>query len=325
MKAIVCPRYGSTDVLELREVERPTPQDHEVRIRVAAASINAWDWDIVRGRPYAFRLIHGLARPKWPILGADVAGVVESIGSKVQRFKPGDEVFGDLSESDWGALAEYVCANEAALVKKPASMTFEQAAATPQAGLLALQSIQRFQPIEAGQRLLINGAGGGAGTFAIQLAKAAGAEVIAVDSRPKFEMMDALGADALLDYREADYTQNAASYDFILDFVAHRSVFSYARALKPNGQFIMVGGSVGALLQAGLLGSLVARKDRRISILPYKIDTGDLETMIHYFEAGTVKPVIDRIFPLEEAAAAVKHLGDGHVLGKVVVTVQVTA
>lgn len=240
MKAIVFTEYGSPDVLELREVEKPTPKDDEVLVRVHAASVNDWDVGALRGTPFVNRVLFGLLKPKKRILGSDIAGRIEAVGKDVLQFQPGDEVFGDLS-GDWGGFAEYVCARENALVLKPASMTFEQAAAIPQAALLALQGLRDKGHIQPGQRLLLNGAGGGVGTFAIQIARLYGAEVAAVDSGEKLDMLRSLGAAHVIDYTRDDFTKAGPRYDLILDVKTNRSMFAYASALRPDGTYVTVG------------------------------------------------------------------------------------
>ena len=242
MKAIVYTKYGPPEVLQLKEVAKPTPKDDEVLIKVRAVSVNRSDWEGLRGKPLYAR-IGGLLRPRHQILGSDVAGRVEMAGRNVRRFQPGDEVFGDILPR-LGGFAEYVCARESALALKPASLTFEEAASIPQAAVIALQAIRDKGRVQPGQKVLINGAGGGAGTFAVQLAKLYGAEVTGVDNTGKLDFMRSLGADHVIDYTREDFTKNGNQYDLILDIVAHRSVFAYARALRPTGSYYAVGGSV---------------------------------------------------------------------------------
>lgn len=240
MKAVVYTKYGPPDVLELKEIEKPIPKDDEVLIKVHGASVNSWDWDLLRGTPFLNRLFFGLLKPKYKILGADIAGRVEVVGRNVKQFLPGDEVFGDLCECGWGGFAEYVCARENALALKPASMTFEEVAAVPQAAVMALQGLRDQGQIQPGQKVLINGAGGGVGTFAVQIAKSFGAEVTGVDSTSKLDMMRSIGADQVIDYTQEDFTQNGQRYDLILDAAAYRSIFDYKRALSPKGIFVVV-------------------------------------------------------------------------------------
>jgi NADPH:quinone reductase-like Zn-dependent oxidoreductase len=321
MKAAGYTEYGQPDVIELREVARPIPKDNEVLVRVCAASVNSWDWDLLRGTPFLNRL-NGLFTPKHTILGCDIAGRVETLGKKAKRFRPGDEVFGDLSGGEWGGFAEYVCARENALAPKPAELTFEDAAAVPQAGLLALQGLRDKGKIHKGQAVLVNGAGGGAGTFAVQIAKAYGAEVTGVDSAEKLVMLRSIGADHVIDYAREDFTKKGQHYDLILDVVTHRSFFDYRRVLNPDGRYVMLGwGSWPRVFQAMLLGPLIsAAGSRKMGILVLTPNKG-LDTMTDLIEAGKVKPVIDRCYPLSEVAEAIRHFGEGHARGKVVITV----
>jgi NADPH:quinone reductase-like Zn-dependent oxidoreductase len=247
MKAIVYTRYGPPEALQLKEVAQPTLKDDEVLIKVHAVSVNRSDWEGLRGKPLYARL-GGLLRPRQQRLGSDIAGQVEMAGRNISRFQPGDEVFGDILPR-LGGFAEYVCARESALAPKPASMTFEQAAAIPQAAVIALQGIRDKGQVQPGQKVLISGAGGGAGTFAVQLAKLHGAEVTGVDNTGKLDFVRSLGADHVIDYTREDFTKNGKQYDLILDIVAHRSVFAYKRALRSNGCYFLAGGSVATMLQ----------------------------------------------------------------------------
>jgi NADPH:quinone reductase-like Zn-dependent oxidoreductase len=304
--------------VELEEIEKPSPGDDEVLIQVHAVSLNSSDWESLTGTP-AYVRIWGLFRPKYRVLGSDIAGRVEAVGKSVKKFRPGDEVFGDILGC-WGGLAEYACAPEDSLMLKPASMSFEQASAMPQAGLVALQGLCSKGNIQSGQRVLINGAGGGAGTFAVQLAKSLGAEVTGVDSARKLEMMRSIGADYVIDYRQDDFTKNGQQYDLILDLVARRSVFDDKRALSPKGSYVLAGGSLARILEVLFLGPLLSRGGRKIGILGAQANQG-LAHMVELFEAGTVVPVIDKTYALSEAAEALRYLGEGRALGKVVITV----
>jgi NADPH:quinone reductase-like Zn-dependent oxidoreductase len=320
MKAIVYTKYGPPDVLQLKEIEKPTPKDNEVLVRVHAASVNSWDWDLLRGTPFLIRL-WGLLKPKYKILGADIAGRVEAVGRNVKQIQPGDEVFGDLCECGWGGFAEYVCARENALALKPSSMTFEEAAAIPQAAVLALQGIRDKGQIQPGQKILINGAGGGVGTFALQIAKSFGAEVTGVDSTGKLDMMRSIGADQVIDYTQEDFTKNGQRYDLILDVAAYRSIFDYKRALSPRGIYVLVGGSMARIFQTMFLGPWISMTgSKKMGILAYKPNK-DLAYIKELFEAGKVKPVIDRRYPLSEGPEALRYFGEGHARGKVVITV----
>ena len=322
MKAMVYHTYGSPEVLRLAEMPTPTPGDDEVLVKVHAASINSWDWDLLRGTPFLNRLNSGLLKPKIQILGADIAGRVEAVGRNVTQFQPGDEVFGDISGSGWGGFAEYVCARANAVVSKPVRMTFEQAAAVPQAAVLALQGLRPKEQLQPGQKVLINGAGGGVGTFAVQIAKSFGAKVTGVDSTQKLDMLRSIGADHVIDYTQEDFTKNGQHYDLILDNVATRSIFDYRRVLSPAGIYVMVGGSMAALFQIAFLGPLISMTGRnKMGLLMHKPNPGDLVFMTELFEAGKVEPVIDRCYPLSEVAAALRYFGTGHVRGKVIITV----
>jgi NADPH:quinone reductase-like Zn-dependent oxidoreductase len=321
MKAIVCTKYGSPDVLQLKEVAKPIPEDNEVLVEVHAASVNDWDWGLLRGKPFLNRLLFGLLKPKIKILGCDIAGRVEAVGRNVKQFQPGDEVFGDISGCGWGGFAEYVCARENALALKPASMTFEEAAAVPQAAVLALQGLRKGQ-IQPGQKALINGAGGGVGTFAVQIAKSFGAEVTGVDSTRKLDMVRSIGADQVIDYTQEDFTQSGQRYDLILDVAAYHSIFDYKRALSPRGIYVMVGGSTARIFQAMFLGPLISMTgSKKMGILMHKPNK-DLAFMKELFEAGKVVPVIDGRYPLSEVPEALRYFGEGHAKGKIVITVE---
>jgi NADPH:quinone reductase-like Zn-dependent oxidoreductase len=320
MKAIVHTKYGPPEVLQLKEVAKPIPRDDEVLIKVQAVSVNRSDWEGLRGKPLYAR-IGGLLRPRHQILGSDIAGRVEMAGRNVRRFRPGDEVFGDIL-GRLGGFAEYVCARESALALKPASMTFEEAAAIPQAAVIALQGIRDKGQVQPGQKVLVNGAGGGAGTFAVQLAKLYGAEVTGVDNSGKLDFMRSLGADHVIDYTREDFTKNGKQYDLILDVVAHRSVFAFKRALRSNGSYFLAGGSVATIFQILLLGPWIrATTGKKIRILAVKPNLKDMVYMTELCEAGKVTPVIDRRYPLSEVPEAIRYLGEGRTQGKVVITV----
>ncbi len=332
MKAIVCTKYGPPDVLQLKEVEKPVPKDNEALVKVHAASLNAADLETLRG-VFVIRIAAPL-KPMYRILGTDIAGRVEAVGRNVKQFQPGDEIWGDLSEYGWGAFAEYVCVPENALRLKPASMTFEEAAAYPQAAVLALQNLRcagSSSPslilsdegqIQPGQKVLINGAGGGVGTFAVQLAKYFGAEVTGVDSTRKLDMLRSIGADQVIDYTQEDFTKSGQRYDLILDVVAYRSIFDYKRALSPKGIYVFVGGSTAAIFQALFLGPLISMTgSKKMGVVMGKPNKKeDLVFLKELFEAGKVVPVIDRCYPLSEVPEAFRYLGEGHTQGKVVIT-----
>ncbi len=319
MKAVVWTRYGSPDFLHQQDLEKLTPADDEVLIKVHAASINSWDWELLNGKGHIN--LGGRLKPPHKILGCDVAGTVEDVGKNVTHLRPGDEVFGDISRDGWGGFAEYVCAREASLSLKRAGLSFEQAAAIPQAGGLALQSLRDKGKIRSGQRVLINGAGGGVGTFAAQLAKSYGAEVTGVDKAEKLDMLLSIGADHVVDYTKEDFTRRGQEYDLIVDVVSHRSVFDYKRALAPKGICVLVGGSGGAIFESLILGSW-ARGNRKVTLLLYKPNPLDLALICDIIEAGKVTPVIDKRYPLSEVADAFRYYAEGNVKGKIVITVQ---
>jgi NADPH:quinone reductase-like Zn-dependent oxidoreductase len=321
MQAIVYTHYGSPDVLQFTDVEKPTPKDHEVLIKVHASSANAGDVHYLRGTPLVFRLACGLLKPKNTLLGADVAGRIEAVGSSVTLFQPGDEVFGDLSTCGRGAFAEYICASEDAVVLKPANVSFEQAAATPVAAVTALQGLRTKGQIQPGQKVLINGASGGVGTFAVQIAKAFGTEVTAVCSTRNVDMVRALGADHVIDYTQEDFTTNGQQYDLILAANGNHSIAAYKRALTPQGTYVMSGGSGAQMVQAMLLGPLISMTGRqKMGNLLARPSTTDLRCVKELLEAGKVAPVIDRRYPLREAADAIRYLEEGHARGKVVIS-----
>ncbi len=324
MQAIVYTRYGQPEGLRLKEVARPVPKDDEVLIKVQAASVNRSDWESLIGRPLYARF-GGLLRPGRQILGSDIAGRVEAVGSRHRQFRPGDEVFGDILPQ-MGGFAEYVCARGGALALKPAGLTFEEAAAIPQAGVIALQGLRDKGRVQPGQKVLINGAGGGAGAMAVQLAKMYGAEVTGVDNAGKLDFMQSLGADHVIDYTREDFTKTGQQYDLILDVIAHRSVSDYQRALRPNGQYYCVGGSVATILQVLLLGPRIARATgKKIGVLAVQPNREHLEFVAKLCETGQIRAVIDRRFPLRETPEALRYLGEGRARGKVVITVDPTS
>ncbi len=325
MKAIVYTKYGPPDVLNLEEVREPTPRDDEVLIKVHAASANARDWRLLRADPFLVRLNLGLLKPKHNTLGSDIAGRVEAVGGNVKQFQPGDEVFGDLSGGGFGGggFAEYVCASEDALALKPASLTFEEAAAAPMAAVTALQGLRDKGRIQPGQKVLINGASGGVGTFAVQIAKSFGAEVTGVCSTRKSDMVRALGADHVIDYTQEDFTRNGRRYDLILAVNGYRPISDYKRALNAKGIYVMVGGSTAQIFQALLLGPWMSMTgSKKMGALSAKPDQEDLVFVKELVEAGKVMPVIDRRYPLSEVGEALRYLEEGHAGGKVVITLE---
>ena len=321
MKAVVYTRYGPPDVLRLTDVETPVPKDDEVLVKVHGVSLNASDWEVLRGKPLYSR-IGGPFRPRHHILGSDIAGRVEAAGRQVTRFRPGQDVFADILSS-MGGFAEYVCAPEAALMPMPAGLTYEEAAALPQAGAIAWQGIQDKGQVRPGHKVLINGAGGGSGMYAIQLAKLHGAEVTGVDNAEKLEFMRSLGADHVIDYTRDDFTRTGLTYDLILDVAAHRPAFAYQRSLTRGGRYLYVGGSVPALLQVLLIGPVIGRAEgKKIRLLAVRQGAQHLTPLVELCQAGKIVTVIDRRYPLSETPAALRYLGEGHAKGKVVILVQ---
>jgi NADPH:quinone reductase-like Zn-dependent oxidoreductase len=321
MKAIIYEKYGSPDLLHLAEIARPIPTDDQLLIKIHAVSINGVDWENVIGKPLYVRA-GGFFRPANKILGSDIAGRVEFAGKNNTEFKPGDEVFGELPLYH-GGFAEYVCTTGKTLALKPASLTFDQAAAIPQAGVIALRGIREDGRVQPGQKVLINGAGGSAGTFAVQLAKLYGAEVTGVDNAGKLDYMRSLGADHLIDYTRADFTQSGKQYDLILDFIARRSVFACRQALRPNGTFFLVGGSLAVILQILLLGPWIKKTTTKaMRILAVSQNRKDLISITELVVAGKVVPVIDRQYSLSEVPEALRYVGEGRARGKVVIIVE---
>jgi NADPH:quinone reductase-like Zn-dependent oxidoreductase len=335
MKAIVCTKYGPPEVLQIKEVEKPVPGDYEILIKVHASSVNPLDWHTMRGKPFIARMAAGILKPKYNILGADVAGRIEAAGKNVRQFQPGDEVFGDLFPNGSGAFAEYVCVPEnAALVMKPAGLTFEEAAAVPCAAVSALQGIIDKGHIKSGQRVLINGASGGVGTFAVQIAKSFGIEVTGVCSTRNLEMVSSIGADKVVDYTKEDFTKRGQQYELIIDNVGNRSVSDYKRALSPGGICVIIGyTSLFLLFQHMFLGPLQStagkltsgKAGKKIGLMgAAKTNRKDLDYIKELIIAGKVKPVIDKRYKLDEVPEAICYLEKGHARGKVVITMEHT-
>ena len=323
MKAIVYTKYGPPDVLQLKEVAKPTPKDNEILIKVFAASVNPLDWHLLRATPLLVRLTEGLLKPNKEILGADVAGRVEAVGRNVKQFQSGDEVFGNIFAYGLGAFAEYVSVPENLLVLKPANLTFEEAAAVPVAAVTALQGLRDKGQIQPGQKVLINGASGGVGTFAVQIAKSFRAEVTGVCSTRNLGMVRSIGANKVIDYTQEDFTQNGQRYDLIVDAVGNRSVSDYKRALSSKGICVIIGySSPVLLLQHMFQGTWISMTgSKRIGLMgTMKPNKKDLVFMKELLEAGKVKPVIDRRYPLNKVAEAIRYLEEGHARGKVVIT-----
>jgi NADPH:quinone reductase-like Zn-dependent oxidoreductase len=327
MKAVVYTDYGSPDVLEIRDVKRPVPNDDQILIKVRAASINPLDWHFMEGTPYIMRAMGvGLRKPKDPRLGVDMAGQVEAVGKNVTQFKPGDEVFGGRT----GAFAEYVCARaDRAVVLKPANLTFEQAASVPIAAITALQGLRDKGKVQPGQKVLINGASGGVGTFAVQIAKSFGADVTGVCSTRNLGLVRSLGADHVIDYTKEDFTKGDQRYDLILDNVGTQPLSGFRRVLNPNGIFVMIGGGgpndggligpLGRPVKALLLSPFISQK---MGMLMAELNKKDLTILGDLMQSGKVTPVIDRTYPLSKIAEAIRYLEQGHARGKVVITVE---
>ena len=306
MKAIVLPRYGSPDVLTAREISKPEPRNNEVLVKVHATTVNDWDWSFVRGKPYTYRLMFGLFRPKVSVLGAEVSGTVEAIGNLATRFRPGDRVYGDISEAGFGGFAEYVCVREDALSSMPRDMTFVQAASLPHASLLALQGLVGIGKIQRGERVLINGAGGGVGTIGVQIAREYGCEVTGVDREHKLGALKKLGFDHVIDYQRVDFTRNMQRYDLILDTKTTRSPFRYLNALESGGRYVTVGGDLLRILQVFLLGPGIAKMTgKRLQVVALKPNEG-LDRISRLFESNALKCVIDGPYALDDVPKAVR-------------------
>jgi NADPH:quinone reductase-like Zn-dependent oxidoreductase len=322
MKAIVNTHYGRPEVLHLEEVDKPAPRENEVLIKVHAVSVNYADWHMMTGEPFIARLSFGLFKPGKNILGADVAGTVEAIGHNVTQFKPGDEVYGDLLVYGSGGFAEYVCAPEYLIALKPANLTFEEAAAIPMAAVTALQALRDGGKVQPGQKVLIHGAAGGVGTYAVQIAKLLGAEVTGVCSTRNLDLVRSLGADHVIDYTREDFAINSQHYDLILGINGNRSIYDYRKALTPQGKYLMVGGSDKQIFQAMLLGPMLSSKGgRTVGIFPAKSNQKDLVELKALVETGKIKPIIEKTYPLSEAPEAMRYIGSGHVRAKIVINV----
>ncbi len=320
MKAIVFEKYGSPEVLQLKEVAQPAPRENEVLVKVFAASVNYVDWQVLRGKSLLLRSMSGLLKPKHKILGDDVAGRVEAVGAKVKQFQPGDEVFGI---SNYDAFAEFACVPEEALVLKPASMTFQEAAALPEAGITALQGLRDKGQIQAGNNVLINGASGGVGTYAVQIAKSYGAVVTGVCSTEKIDMVRSIGADHVVDYTREDFTQNGQRYDLIFAVGGNRSIFDYKRALGPEGKYVCAGGSANQYFQGLLLGPFLSMLGGKKLISMYgNPNQEDYIYLLQLVEGGKIAPVIDRRYPLQEVPEALSYYGEGRAKGKIVISVE---
>lgn len=322
MKAVIYTQYGSPDVLRLANVPVPTPKAGEVLVKIHAAAVNSADIRLLRGQPFLVRLMgYGMFKPKHRILGSDLAGRVEAVGSGVTAFKPGDAVYGDASNYGMGGFAEYVAVPAAALAPMPRDLRFEEAAALPLAGITALQAVQKAN-IRAGERVAINGASGGVGTFAVQIAHALGAEVTAIASAGKLDMLRTLGAAHVIDYAQADFTERAGHYDVILGVNGYHSLAHYARALKPGGRYIMVGGTDAQIFESMLRAPFMPKRDgKHLGNITAKTTPDDLRALAALVERGAVKPIIERCYPLAQVADALRVLDAGHTRGKLVITI----
>ncbi|MGG0369597.1 NAD(P)-dependent alcohol dehydrogenase [Priestia endophytica] len=313
MKAIVCNKYGSPDVLELKEIKKPLPTENQILVKVHSASLNFGNLVLLKGKPFLARFAFGLMRPRYSIPGGDIAGKVEAVGKDVKLFQVGDEVFGDLSGCGWGGFAEYVTVPEYALTLKPANISFEEAAATPMAGVTALQGLRDKGKIKSGQKVLIYGASGGVGTFAVQIAKSFGVEVTGVCSTRNLEILHSIGADHIIDYTKEDFTKNEECYDLILGVNGSNSISAYKRVLKPNGNFVHVGGSESQLFQTLVLGPFISMSgSKKISNLLQRANQKDLNYVRELLDTGKVKPIINKRYKLNEVTEAFKYFQEGH-------------
>jgi NADPH:quinone reductase-like Zn-dependent oxidoreductase len=322
MRAILLKEYGLPNVLEVGEAVKPMPKEEEVLVKIHSASINDWDWGLVRGKPFIIRLFFGLFKPKIHIPGVDISGKIEAVGSKVSAFQVGDEVYCDLSECGFGGFAEYVCIPEKHLSKKPSNISFNDASALPHAGTLALQGLVEKGKVKPGQHILINGAGGGVGTLGIQILKSYGVNVTGVDSGEKLDLMKSLGYDRVMDYKKMDFTEEGEKYDLILDTKSYKSIFKYARSLKKNGRYITVGGSMYRLVEILLFGSLISLfTGKKLSILTHQPNKG-LDQISELVEKEQITPLIDGPYEFDKIPELIQYFGEGKHLGKIVVEIE---
>ena len=322
MKAMTYTQYGSPSVLTLSELEQPTPEDHQVLVEIKAASVNSGDYHLLTGTPFLVRAAYGFFKPKHTILGSDMAGIVRAVDQNVTTFEVGDEVFANLADYGFGAFAEFVCVDAKALVHKPSSLSFEQVAAIPNAATTALQGLRDLGQLSAGQKVLINGASGGVGTYAVQIAKALGAEVTAVCSTTKLEMVREIGADHVLDYSKQDPTKLTQRFDLIFDVAAFRSFLEFKPLLKPQGRYVMAGGAIGNILQMLFLGSVMGMTGQQKFLnLLVKPNTDDLKYLVKLLETGVIAPVIEKEYTLLELPEALTYLGLGHAKGKLIIKI----
>jgi len=321
MKSIIFQKYGTVDDLSFGEVDRPSCKKKEVLVKIHASSVNDWDWGLLRGKPFINRLLFGLTKPKVKTLGLDVSGIVEEIGKDVKEFQVGDEVFGDVSGVKWGGFAEFVALPPKVLTIKPKSLTFHHAAAIPQAGVLAIQGILDHLKLNNNKHLLINGAGGGCGTFAIQIAKSLGATVTAVDKESKFELMNSLGADYLIDYTKNDFTENIQSYDYILDFAGHHPLLHYKRSLTSNGKYLLIGGASTLILKCAFLGPLISLfTNKKLMVLPHEPNK-HVNKIIELYQQGLLKVSVDSTYALKNVPQALEAFGSGNAQGKIIISI----
>lgn len=322
MKAVLLNGYGMPADLQVGEVAKPVPKDGEVLVKINATSINDWDWGLVRGNPFIIRLFFGLKKPKVNIPGVDISGIIETVGNNVSSFKIGDRVYCDLSECGFGGFAEYVCVPEKTLSKKPSNISDCDASALPHAGLLAYQGLVEMGKVKPGQRILINGAGGGVGTLGIQILKSYGVKVTGVDSGEKLDLMKSLGYDYVIDYKKEDFTDNGEKYDLILDTKSNRPVFKYARSLKEKGRYITVGGTMNSLFQISFLGLFISIfTGKKLSVLLHKPNKG-LEELSRLVEKGQINPIVDGPYEFDQIPKLIQYLGDGKHSGKIVVEIE---
>ncbi|WP_297704228.1 NAD(P)-dependent alcohol dehydrogenase [uncultured Eudoraea sp.] len=321
MRALIFKKYGSPEVLQLKEIAKPTPRENEVLVKIHATAVNDYDWSLIRGKPYLYRLLFGILKPKHQIPGMELAGTIEELGANVNLFKIGDAVYGDISQYGFGSFAEYTCINEKALTLKPAKMSFEEAAAIPHAAMLAVQGLLDIGQLQKRQKILINGAGGGVGTLGLQIAKLYDAEVTGVDTGDKLKMMKELGFDHIIDYKKEDFTNNKQRYDLILDAKTTRSTFRYLKALNPDGKYVTVGGYLIRLIQVLILKPWISvfskKRVHMVALKPNK----DLEYINEIFDAGKIKPVIDGPYELNEIPGLIQYFGEGKHIGKIIIKV----
>ncbi len=322
MKAIVLTRYGGPDALQLKEVDKPIPSENEVLIKIHAAAINDYDWSLMRGKPYLYRLMFGITKPKKNIPGMELSGTIEALGENATKFEEGDAVYGDISGYGFGAFAEYVCINEQALVHKPPQMSFEEAASIPHAAMLAVQGLVDVGGIQKNQKVLINGAGGGVGTFGLYIAKLYSAEVTGVDTGDKLRMMTSIGFDHVIDYKKKDFTKNGQCYDLILDTKTNRSPFDYICSLSTHGKYVTVGGYLNRILQMVLLKPWISKIYKKSMAVVGLKPNKDLDYINKLYKSGKIKPVIDGPYKLSETPELIQYFGEGKHTGKVILTLE---